>query len=81
MKKFVLSAVALFLLSISMTACTYNVSMAHTSGGSTDTIDDNLTNTPDVSPTVTVPVSGASVPAIPTIPAIPVAPPAPVGGK
>lgn len=35
-------------------ACTYNISMAHTEGTATDTIDDTSTNTPNVSPTVSV---------------------------
>lgn len=51
MKYFILPM--FFLLS----ACTYNVSMAHTSGHSTDTIDDTATNTPDVSPEVSIPLS------------------------
>ena len=40
-----------------MTSCTYNVSMAHTEGTATDTIDDTASNTPNVSPTVNVPVT------------------------
>lgn len=40
-----------------MTACTYNVSMAHTQGTADDVIDDNASNTPNVSPTVSLPVS------------------------
>lgn len=61
MKKFVLKAVALLVLA-STTACTYNVSMAHTSGYADDVIDDTASNTPNVSPTVTVPMTpGSSV--------------------
>ena len=36
--------------------CTYNISMAHTEGTATDTIDDTDTITPDVSPTITLPL-------------------------
>lgn len=36
-------------------ACTYNISMAHTQGHADDVIDDNATNTPSTS--VSVPVS------------------------
>ena len=43
-----------------LTGCTYNVSMAHTSGTATDTIDDNASNTPNVSPNVTVPLTPGS---------------------
>lgn len=43
-----------------MTSCTYNVSMAHTQGTATDTIDDTASNTPNVSPTVTVPLTPGS---------------------
>lgn len=47
----------LFLLS----SCTYNVSMAHTSGTADDVIDDTASNTPNVSPTVTVPFTPGSL--------------------
>ncbi len=50
----VLCAVTASLLLIS---CTLNVSMAHTQGMATDTIDDNQSTDPTVSPTVTVPIS------------------------
>ena len=73
MKKFVLKSTSLFLLA-SMTSCTYNVSMAHTSGMAEDVIDDTASNTPNVSPKITVPVSalpgGSAIPAIPVAPVI-----------
>lgn len=51
MKKFI------FLLCLlCLSACTYNVSMAHTQGTATDTIDDTASNNPNVSPTLTVPL-------------------------
>lgn len=40
-----------------ITSCSYNISMSHTSGGSTDTMEDSASNTPDISPTVTIPMS------------------------
>jgi len=40
-----------------LTSCTYNISMAHTEGTASDVIDDTQSNTPDVSPTITVPIS------------------------
>jgi hypothetical protein len=43
----------LFVCMLCLGSCTYNVSMAHTEGTATDVIDDNLTNTPDISPTIT----------------------------
>jgi len=53
MKKF------LFLIMVCcfLTSCTYNISMAHTEGTASDVIDDTQSNTPDVSPTITVPIS------------------------
>lgn len=51
MKKFVYLMMSLFL-----TSCTYSVSMQH-SVGSTDTVDEQQTASPDVSPTVNVPVA------------------------
>ena len=56
MKSFVLPLLTISMLAC-MTACTYNVSMAHTEGTAEDVIDDTASNTPNVSPTVTVPVS------------------------
>jgi hypothetical protein len=40
-----------------LTSCTYNVSMAHTQGTATDTIDDTASNTPNVSPNINIPVT------------------------
>jgi|HubBroStandDraft_4_1064222.scaffolds.fasta_scaffold11096_8 hypothetical protein len=40
-----------------LTSCTYNVSMAHTEGSASDVIDDTQSNTPDISPTITVPLT------------------------
>lgn len=59
MKSFVLKS---FMVSIlcCMTSCTYNVSMAHTSGYADDVIDDTASNTPNVSPTITVPMTPGS---------------------
>lgn len=39
-----------------LTACTYNISMAHTEGTATDVIDDTQSNTPDIKPTLTIPM-------------------------
>jgi len=52
--KRILTYTGLYLiLSITFTACTYNISIAHTEGTATDVIDDNQSNTPNVSPTIT----------------------------
>lgn len=47
-------------LCLSFSSCTYNVSMAHTSGSAEDVIDDTASNSPNVSPNVTVPLSPGS---------------------
>lgn len=47
----------MMVICVLMTGCTYNISMAHTEGTATDVIDDTQSNEPNVSPTVTVPVS------------------------
>jgi len=39
------------------TGCTFNVSMAHTEGSATDVIDDTASNSPDVSPTISIPAA------------------------
>lgn len=45
-----------------LNGCTYNVSMAHTSGTADDVIDDYSYNTPNIAPVVTVPLTpGASI--------------------
>lgn len=59
MKKFLFLS-SLFFFATYMTACTYNVSMSHTSGGSTDTMDENATNTPTVSPCINIPLTPSS---------------------
>lgn len=38
------------------TACTYSITMVHTEGTATDVVDETATNTPNVSPTVTIPM-------------------------
>lgn len=60
MKRFVLKSFLLSTLVFCMTSCTYNVSMAHTQGTADDVIDDTASNTPNVSPTVTVPLTPGS---------------------
>lgn len=59
MKRFVLLTFMLSMLTF-VTSCTYNVSMAHTQGTADDVIDDTASNTPNVSPTVTVPLTPGS---------------------
>ena len=44
-----------FCLSFLM-ACTYNISMAHTSGLAEDVIDDTASNTPNIAPDITIPL-------------------------
>lgn len=43
-------------LCLMCTACTYSITIVHSSG-STDTLDEALTNTPDISPTLTIPLT------------------------
>lgn len=52
-------------ISCFLSACTFNVSMAHTQGTATDTIDDTASNTPNVSPVVNIPITpGAGIPIV-----------------
>ena len=37
-------------------ACTYSINMIHSEGSASDLVDENQTTTPNVSPTVTVPM-------------------------
>jgi len=46
-----------FLVMMTLTSCTFNVSMAHTDGTATDVIDDTATSKPDISPTLTLPLT------------------------
>lgn len=43
----------LLLSCLALTGCSFNVSMAHTQGKATDVIDDNMSNAPNISPTIT----------------------------
>lgn len=45
--------IAFLIMTCFLASCTYSVSMAHTEGTATDTIDDTQSNTPNVSPTIT----------------------------
>lgn len=58
--KIFLGLICLFFILTILESCTYNISMAHTSGTATDVIDDTASNTPNVSPTVTVPMTPGS---------------------
>lgn len=49
----------LILSFFSFASCTYNISMAHTEGTASDVIDDTASNTPEVSPTITLPLTPA----------------------
>ena len=49
-----------FLSCILFTGCSYNISMAHTSGQATDTIDDAASSTPTISPNLVIPVTPGS---------------------
>jgi hypothetical protein len=57
MKKLFISVITCLMLN----SCTFNMSMAHTQGTATDVIDDTASNTPNIAPTVTVPVSAAGL--------------------
>lgn len=46
---------------LTLESCTYNVSMAHTQGTATDVIDDTASNTPNIAPDLTIPVSAAGL--------------------
>lgn len=49
------SAIPLILsLSATLVSCTYNISMAHTEGTATDTIDDTATETPTINPNISL---------------------------
>lgn len=64
MKKLFLSVtffIGMALIPILLKSCTYNVSMAHTQGTANDVIDDTSSNTPNVSPAITIPVSATGL--------------------
>ncbi len=42
-----------------MSACTLNVSMANTEGKAEDVIDDTQTNSPDISPNLSIPLTSS----------------------
>ena len=57
MSNFHTRILASLMLVLCSQSCTYNISMAHTEGVADDVIDDTASNTPNVSPTVTLPIS------------------------
>jgi len=59
-KSNVLTSFIIFISCLILTSCSFNVSMAHTSGYADDVIDDTASNTPDISPNVTIPLTPGS---------------------
>lgn len=49
--KFIICTILLF-----VTSCTVTVSMAHTEGTASDVIDDTAATSPDISPTIDLPL-------------------------
>ena len=47
-------------LVLTLLSCTYNISMSHTSGGSSDETEDTSSNTPNISPIVNLPLTPIS---------------------
>ena len=49
----------LFSFFLSLTGCTYSITMVHTQGQATDVVDETASNTPStsISPTVSIPAS------------------------
>ncbi len=56
MNKLFVLVISIFVL-LFMNSCNQTVTMVHTQGEAADVVDDTQTNAPDISPTVTVPVS------------------------
>jgi hypothetical protein len=48
----------MFILTVTLTSCTYNISLIHTQGEATDIMDTTQNQNPDVSPTLSVPATG-----------------------
>lgn len=49
--------VAMIVSLFKLCSCTYNISMAHTEGAASDVIDDTQSNTANISPNLTIPIS------------------------
>jgi hypothetical protein len=47
--------VLLFVTCFLMKWCTYSLTMLHTKGEATDVVDETVTNTPTISPTLSIP--------------------------
>lgn len=59
MKQFISNFLIMGIVATMLTSCSYSITMMHSSG-STDTLDEAQTTSPDVSPTVTVPLTPGS---------------------
>lgn len=42
---------------ITLTGCTYSITMVHTEGTAEDVVDETATNSPDISPNLVIPAS------------------------
>ena len=41
----------------SLSSCTYSITMVHTEGTASDVVDETATNSPDVRPDITIPIT------------------------
>jgi len=48
--------IQLMFMFLLLNSCTYSVSMSHVSGGSTDTMEETAENTPNVAPSLEIPL-------------------------
>lgn len=55
MKNYFIKAIICIII-LFVVSCTVNVSMAHTEGTASDVIDDTATTSPDISPTIDLPL-------------------------
>ncbi len=45
------------ILNVFLNSCTYSITMVHTEGEAMDVVDETATNTPNVSPSLSIPAS------------------------
>lgn len=47
----------LLVAGVYLTGCTYSITMVHTEGTASDVVDETATNSPDIKPDITIPLT------------------------
>ncbi len=54
---FMMLIVGIVALFSTISSCTYSITMVHTEGTASDVVDETATNSPDIKPDITIPIT------------------------